>query len=80
MPRKGPIKERWDGYMQQNMPQYQQPRQPMIRNDNMKLAAIVLFAVGFGFHIFGLIPFIGLFFTLIGFACYVAGFVCLCMI
>jgi hypothetical protein len=49
----------------------------------MKTAAIILFSIGFAFHVVGALTFfilIGIFFTLVGFLCYVIGFVCLCLI
>jgi len=55
-------------------------KQPVVRDDKMKNAAIIMFVIGFCFHLFGFIPVIGLIFSLIAFACYIIAFVCLCLI
>jgi hypothetical protein len=72
--------------MQQYPTQYHQATPVMYQrpaNKDMKLAAIILFLVGFFLHIIGaltLFILIGIFFVIIGFLCYVAGFICLCFI
>jgi hypothetical protein len=56
------------------------PQMPVARNNNMKVAAIILFVIGFCFHILALLPLIGIAFGLIGLCCDIIGFVCLCLI
>lgn len=74
--------------IQQQQPPVQPPQQ--YRNDQMKQTAIALFAlfaVGFFMHVFGAIftlfvvlACVGFPMIFLGFALYVAGFVCLCLI
>jgi hypothetical protein len=45
-----------------------------------KTLAIVFLAVGFLFHFIGLLPFIGIFFGLIGIVLDLVGFIMLCLI
>ena len=59
----------------------QQPQPP--KNSGMKMAAIILFASGFGLKVIGLLLLvivIGIVPLLAGAVCDIIGFVCLCLI
>jgi hypothetical protein len=76
-------KKEWGTTMlpnQQFINQQPIPHPTVARNNTMKTAAIILFAIGFCLHIMALLPLIGIAFGLIGLCCDIIGFVCLCLI
>lgn len=61
-------------------PQYYQQQPPQPKNQSMKVASIILFALGFCLHILSFFPLIGLVFGIFAFCCYLLAFVFLCLI
>ena len=60
--------------------QFQQASQPQPKNQNAKITAIILFVVGFIFHLFSFLPFIGLLFAVFALISYAIAFIFLCLI